>query len=828
MPWFLRAIAYVFAALLSLIVLGALAVGAVYLYLEPQLPDTETLRDIRLQQPLRVYSADGELMAEFGEYRREPVSYDDVPEQFRQAFIAAEDERFYEHPGVDHLGMMRAVLHLLQHREIGPGGSTITMQVARNFFLTREQTYLRKINEILLALRIERELSKPEILELYLNKIYLGQRAYGIGAAARIYYGTTVDDLTLAQMAMIAGLPKAPSFANPVSRPERALQRRAYVLRRMLETGVISQEEFAEASTAPITASLRREERPGLNAPFVAEMARAYAVERFGESAYVDGYRVYTTVDSQLQREADRALRENLLAYDRRHGYRGPEATFDLDDHPDEAAWNRLLADYRRVAFLRPALVVDVDAAENRARVYLGRGDYGELDLDAVRWARPYINQSAVGERPSSIDQVLSVGDLVRVYPEQVADDAEAEEGAEQETVLRFSQVPDIDGSLISLSPASGAVVALAGGFDFGRSQFNRAVQAQRQPGSSFKPFIYSAALERGFTPASVVNDAPIVLEDSSLDRSWRPENYSRRFYGPTRVREALAQSRNLVSIRVLRDIGIPYTSEFLERFGFDASRMSPGLSLALGSAEVTPLQLTAAYAVFANGGYRVDPYLVSRIEDSDGGIVFQAVPGMACEDCAVVDPDPSEETASDAMADDKPMNQQFRPAERVLPASNAFLMTDMMKDVIRTGTGQRARELGRSDLAGKTGTTNDLRDAWFAGYNRHLVTTAWVGFDQARNMGRGETGGRAALPMWVDFMGVALRDIPEQSPLRPSGLVTARIDPQSGLVTSSDNPRAIFELFQEGAVPDRESRREGTGSGSGSGSRGGGSEPLF
>lgn len=824
MVWLFRAIAYLLAAFLSLIVLGAVAAAGLYLYLEPQLPSVETLREIRLQQPLRIYTADEQLIAEFGEYRREPVAYEDIPERLRDAFIAAEDENFHAHHGVDPLGMARAVLYLVQHQEIGPGGSTITMQVARNFFLTREQTYLRKLNEILLALRIERELSKAEILELYVNKIYLGQRAYGIGAAARIYYNADVGDLDLAQMAMIAGLPKAPSFANPVSRPEQALQRRAYVLRRMLETGVISQEEFAEASTAPVTATLHRDERPGVNAPFVAEMARAYAIERFGQNAYTDGYRIYTTIDSHLQREADRALRDNLLAYDRRHGYRGPEAQFDLDEHAHEEAWNRLLGDFRRVAHLRPALVVDVDQSADRARLYLGRGDYGELDLEAVRWARPYINESAVGDRPSSVAQVLSRGDLVRVYPERI----EAEDDEEKRTVLRLSQVPAIDGSLISLSPASGAVVALAGGFDFGRSQFNRAVQAQRQPGSAFKPFIYSAALERGFSPASVVNDAPIVVEDDSLDRSWRPENYSRRFYGPTRVREALAQSRNLVSIRVLRDLGIGYTSEFMERFGFDAKRMSPGLSLALGSAEVTPLQLTAGYAVFANGGYRVDPYLVSRIEDMDGRFVFRAVPAMACDDCAVVDPDTAEDTVAGAGDNADPLSQQFRLAERVLPATNAFLITDMLKDVIRSGTGQRARELGRDDIAGKTGTTNNLRDAWFAGYNRHLVTTAWVGFDQSQNLGRGETGGRAALPMWIDFMGVALRDIPEESPPRPSGLVTARIDPESGLLTSSDNPRAIFELFQEGAVPESEARRDRSGSGSGGTGSGGRSEPLF
>lgn len=816
-----RILMYALAALLSLTFMAALVVAGLYLYLEPQLPAVDTLRDARLQQPLRVYSADGELMAEFGEYRREPISYEEIPERLRQAFVAAEDEHFYSHPGVDHLGMARAVLHLVRHREIGPGGSTITMQVARNFFLSREQTYLRKLNEILLAFKIERELSKEEILELYVNKIYLGQRAYGIGAAAQIYYGKSPDELDLAQLAMIAGLPKAPSAANPVSNPERALQRRAYVLRRMAETGLITAEEMAEASTQPITAVLHRV-RPGLSAPFVAEMARAYAFERFGEEAYTEGYRVYTTIDSRLQRQADEALRSNLMAYDRRHGYRGPEAEHDLDGHATEEDWDELLSGVRRVGGLLPALVVEVDRSADRARVYLGRGEYTELTGADVRWARPYINQSAVGEQPGNVADVLAPGHRIRL---QVVRD-EDEDGNSVER-FRFAQVPDIEGSLISMSPSSGAVVALAGGFDFGRSQFNRAVQALRQPGSSFKPFIYSAALERGFTPASVVNDAPVVLEDNTLDRAWRPENYTRRFYGPTRVREALAQSRNLVSIRVLRDIGVPYAAGFLERFGFPSPRMSPGLSLALGSAEVTPLELTAGYAVFANGGYRVEPYLVSRIESVDGEVVFRAMPALVCEDCAGMELDGDLEVAAagtrqvgDALA------RHFRPAERAIPASNAYLMTSMMQDVIRNGTGQRAQQLGRGDIAGKTGTTNDLRDAWFAGYNRHLVTTAWVGFDESRNMGRGETGSRAALPMWIDFMRAALQDVPEEAPPRPSGLVSARIDPESGLLTSADNPRAIFELFQEGAVPERERRRESSG-GSGSG-RGGSSDPLF
>ncbi len=815
-----RLFVYSLAAFMSLSFLGLLSAAGLYLYLEPGLPSVEALRDVRFQQPLRVYSADGELMAEFGEYRREPLRYDEIPEPMKHAFIAAEDERFFQHPGVDYQGLARAVLHLVRHREIGPGGSTITMQVARNFFLSREQTYLRKLNEILLSFKIERELSKEQILELYLNKIYLGQRAYGVGAASRIYYGKSPEELSLAETATIAGLPKSPSTANPVSNPQRSLQRRAYVLRRMFETGHITAEELAEAGTTPETASLRTV-RPGLHAPFVAEMARAHAYERYGDAAYDDGYRVYTTVDSRLQRKANEALRENLLSYDRRHGYRGPLAQHDLDEHASEESWDGLLAGHRRVADLRPALVTEVDDEAGEARVYLRNGDLTVIGLDDMKWARRWISQSAVGPQVEKVSDVLSRGDIVHVRQRN---------GDEPRYVL--AQLPDVEGSVISLAPDSGAVVALAGGFDFGRSQFNRAAQALRQPGSAFKPFIYSAALERGFTPASIVNDAPVVFEDDALETVWRPENYTGRFYGPTRLREALAQSRNLVSIRVMRDIGARYVVNFMDRFGFPPGRLPADLSLALGSGAVTPLELTGAYAVFANGGYRVQPHLVSHIEDGAGEIVYRMVPALACQDCDDIAASMGFEprTGDDA---DGVFAAQFRPAERVISAENAYQMTSMMQDVIRTGTARQARALGRQDLSGKTGTTNDLHDAWFAGYNRSLVTTAWVGFDQARSLGRGETGSRAALPMWMDFMGSALEGVPERASPRPSGLITARIDPESGLLTSADNPRAIFEIFQEDAVPARERQRDRSGSSSGGargsdGSRRGSDEPLF
>lgn len=815
-----RIIAYALATLLSLGLVGAMATAGLYLYLAPQLPSVQSLRDVRFQQPLRVYAADGELIAEFGDYRREPLRHEEIPERMKQAFIAAEDQRFYVHPGVDYQGLARAVIHLVKYREIGPGGSTITMQVARNFFLSREQTYLRKLNEILLALKIEQELSKEQILELYLNKIYLGQRAYGVGAAARIYYGRHPNDLTLAETATIAGLPKSPSTANPVANPERSMQRRAYVLRRMFELGHISTEEMAVASTQPVTASVTQLARPGLDAPFIAEMARAQAVERFGEEAYTDGYRIHTTIDSRLQRQANTALRNNLIAYDERHGYRGAESRYDLDAQSEQSEWDRILGNTRRTSMLHSALVVEVDEESDLARVYLGAGEYETLALEDVQWARRWVNQAVLGDPIQKVSDVLHRGDLVRVRTE----------GGR----LRLGQIPEIEGALVSLSPDAGAIVALAGGFDFHLNQFNRAVQALRQPGSAFKPFIYSAALERGFTPATVVNDAPVVFEDDALETVWRPENYSGRFYGPTRLRQALVHSRNLVSIRVLRDIGTRYAVSHLERFGFPRQRMPADLSLALGSASVTPLELATGYAVFANGGYRVEPYVVSHIEDSRGEVVFRSIPTLACNECeemalsAELMGEPESNGAVEGDESAAELVPYFRPAERTLSAENAYLITSMLQDVIRSGTGRAARALGRDDLAGKTGTTNDLHDSWFAGYNSHLVTTAWIGFDQARSMGPGETGSRAALPIWVDFMRVALRDLPDRSLSRPAGLITARIDPESGLLTSADNPQAIFEVFDEDEVPARE--REGN-SGSAGGRHGGAEgsgQPLF
>jgi penicillin-binding protein 1A len=757
---------------LGLFALGGLVAG--YLYLSSQLPSVEALRDVRYQQPLRVFAEDERLIGEFGEYRRMPLPYHEVPSLMKAAFLAAEDERFFSHPGVDWQGLARAVLHLARHREIGPGGSTITMQTARNFFLTREQTYIRKVNEILLSFKIERELSKDQILELYLNKIYLGQRAYGVGAASLTYFGKHPNDLTVAETAMIAGLPKAPSLINPIRSPERALQRRGYVLRRMLETGAIDEPTFLEALAAPISTVTRRPQAM-VDAPYVAEMARAQAVALLGETdAYTGGYRVYTTLDTRMQAAAGEAVVSHLIDYDRRQGYRGPLARHAALPADDDGRLG-LLAAHRRVAGLRAALVTRVDDQIGMARLLLDDGGQVDLRLVDVGWARPVLPGGGLGPAPTRVGAVVAVGDVIRVR--QMA-----------EGIWALAQIPEVQGAFVALSPLDGRIVALVGGFDFAEGQFNRATQALRQPGSAFKPFIFSAALERGFTTASIVNDAPVVFDDPALETAWRPENYTGRFYGPTRLREALAQSRNLVAIRLLREIGVNDTVAFLERFGWSSARMPRDLSLALGTGEVTPLELAAGYAVFANGGYRVDPWLVARIENDRGETVFRWAPDRVCDPCEAGQPD-----------------MTAIPAARVLPADNAFLVDSMLQEVMRTGTGRRSQTLQRRDLAGKTGTTNELNDAWFAGYNAELVAAVWVGFDQPRSLGSGETGSQIALPIWIDFMASALRGRPEATLPRPPGLITARIDPRSGLLTSADNPEAVFETFRESQLPDRE-----------------------
>ncbi len=766
---------------------GVAAVVATYFYLEPKLPSTENLKNVQFQVPLRVFSRDQKLIAEFGEKRRIPLDFAELPEQLIQSFLAAEDNRFFEHPGVDYQGIIRAAIQLLLTGEKKQGGSTITMQVARNFFLTREKTYIRKLNEIFLALKIETELSKEKILELYLNKIYMGHRSYGVGAAAQVYYGKKVSELDLAQMAMVAGLPKAPSAFNPVTNPTRALQRRNYVLGQMNRLSYITEEQYQKARKIPVTARIHSASIE-VEAPYVAEMVRAEMLERYGDNTYTEGYTVYTTIDSRLQTAANTALRTNLQAYDLRHGYRGTKQNFDISQVSDDKTLDRLLKDHRPVADLRAAIVTAVD--NQAVKIYLGDGVHTSISWKGLEWARAYKSENYQGPAPKRAQQIVKPGDIVRVL----------EETTEKDTYLRLAQVPAIEGALVSVNPDDGSLISLVGGYDFYNSKFNRVTQALRQPGSGFKAFIYSAALEAGFTPASLINDAPVVFDDPSLEGTWRPENYSGKFFGPTRLRYALTKSRNLVSIRLLRSMGIPHALKFAERFGFNAKALPGNLSLALGSAAVTPLQMASAYTVLANGGYRVETYLIEKIEDNQHNPLYMANPPRVCETCN------SRKTEDIVSQDDAESATNIAP--RVISPQIHYLMNSMMRDVIRRGTATKARVLGRNDLSGKTGTTNDQKDAWFNGFNRSHVAISWVGFDSAKPLGRGEVGGRAALPAWIAYMKEALKEVAEIPLVMPPGIITVRIDPATGKRARADQKGTIFEVFRTENAPKRSAQR--------------------
>ena len=791
---------------------GLIGLGVLWYAYGRDLPDVETLRDVQLQVPLRVFTRDGKLVSVFGEKRRVPVGIEEVPDALKNAFIAGEDARFYEHPGVDYQGLTRAVVTLATTGEKSVGGSTITQMLARNFFLTLDKTYERKAKEIFLALRIEQEFGKDEILELFLNKILLGHRAYGVGAAAEVYYGKKLDELTLAQSAMIAALPKAPSRINPITSPERALERRNYVLSRMLELGYIDQAAHDAAVAEPDNAYYHGATTE-LSAPYLAEMVRATAVEQLGSDAYTGGYVVYTSIDSNLQQAANEAVRNGLEAYDHRHGYRGAEARIDLAQATGPADWDQALAPYRAIAGLLPGIVTEVD--EELALVYLEDGRTIPLTLEGVAWAKKFIARDRWGNPPKLVTDVLNAGDIIRVKLEDDGD-------------WTLGQMPDAEAALVSLDPDDGAIRALVGGYDFARSKFNRVTQSRRQPGSSFKPFLYSAALERGYTTASIINDAPIVFEDNELERTWKPQNFSEKFFGPTRLREAMVNSRNLVSIRILQDIGLRPAREYISRFGFAIDDLPANLSMALGSATLPPLSMARGYATFANGGYLVEPWFIERIVDGDGNVIYQATPPVPCPgDCDSDRPEAVQTVAAangaettdatpayrplaidDAAGEEGPLNlasDSPRYAERVIDEKNAYLVRSLMADVIRRGTGKQAMELGRTDLAGKTGTTNDQRDAWFSGYNSHLVTTVWVGFDNHESLGRAEVGGRAALPIWIEFMGKALEGTPDDPPVMPPGIVQARINPESGLLAALDARGGIMEVFQAGRLPEME-----------------------
>ena len=828
-----------------ILALGLVSVLVVWLTIVPTLPSVDTLRDVRLQVPLRIYSADQELMLEVGEQRRLPLTVDEIPDTLLQAFLAAEDDRFYSHPGIDWRGTARAVwlYGLSLGRGRVPGGSTITQQVARRFFLSTEYSVTRKFREMLLALKIEREMSKNEILELYLNKEFLGHRAYGVGAAAQVYYGKTVDELNLAEMAMLAALPKAPSRDNPLSGPERAMSRRNYVLDRMLLLEYVSAEEHARARAEPNRAKYHGSVQE-LDASWISEMTRQRVVSLLGaEEAYSGGYRAITTIRADLQRAADQTVRNGLKAYDERHGWRGAEQRIDLstsvdssaettadtniDQGVDRSAIEARLTQIRPVADLIAAVVLESNAEQ--ARLLSANGDEITFDLEAISWARTFIDVDTLGPAPSSPADVLSPGDIVRVR--------------QVDEVWELGQVPEAEAALVSLEADTGAILALVGGLEFWRSQFNRVTQSRRQPGSSFKPFVYSAAFDHGYHPASLVNDAPVVVDDPSMERAWRPTNFSRRFHGPTRLREAMIHSRNLVSVRLLMGIGLEPVRDYLLDFGFEREQLPNGPSLALGSASLTPLSIARAYAVFANGGYAIEPEFLYQLENDQGEIIFEPEWAVICPDCpiktsqtesALADninsaqtPDrpqlvdvainsnadassTTENPAGNESATESgfaPEHQPMGPliptaAEQVIKPQTAWLIRSMMADVIRSGTGRRALALGRDDLAGKTGTTNDLRDTWFSGFGGGIVTTVWVGRDDNETLGSWEQGGRTALPLWVEYMDVALAGRAEQSMPPPVGLVQSFIDPDTGERVLPDAAGAVSEWFQSENLP--------------------------
>lgn len=757
--------------LLSWSITAIIFIGFIYFYLSIQLPDVDELKNAELQEPLRIYTSDNKLIGEFGEMRRSPIPLEKIPKQLIQAVLATEDQRFYQHGGVDVMGLGRATVQLLLTGTKSQGGSTITMQVARNFYLSSKKTYMRKINEILLAMKIERELSKEKILELYLNKIYFGNRAYGVAAAAQVYYGKTLDQLTLAEMAMIAGLPKAPSAINPIVNPPAAKQRREHVLDRMLERDYITQKAYKEAMAAPIATTFHGQAIE-VSAPYVAEMVRDALVKQYDDVIYNHGYRAYTTLDSRLQIAADEALRKALIAYDKRHGYRYIKQNLGSPEKSEIADWRRELQDMPTLNGLIPAAVIKTNS--DSVLALLGDGRTITVPWSSFNWNQVEVTKHNWGGRPATPSDLYKPGDVIRV------------ENIEANT-YRIAQVPQVEGAFVAMNPQNGAVVALVGGFDYNKSNFNRVVQAQRQPGSSFKPFLYAAALEHGLTLASVINDAPIVFSNGGDQNSlWRPQNDERKFFGPTRIRVALAHSRNMVSIRLLQDIGIPYAIDFAKRFGFDPAQLPRELSLALGTGSVTPLELMDGFAVFANGGYRVLPYVIDKLENSHGDVLYQAHPKVACNSCYMEGKVPTEK------------DTEYAPA--VISPQLAFLMNSALQDVIKVGTGKEAAKLGRTDLAGKTGTTNDKVDAWFTGFNADLVATAWVGFDQPYPLR--EYAAQAALPMWMDFMRIALQGKPMHQLAQPPGIVSVQIDPGSGLLAIPNEPNAVVEFFREGTAP--------------------------
>lgn len=754
-------------ALFSLIFLLIVCVSVIYLYAASQLPNVDSLKTVQLQVPLRIYTQDGLLIQEYGEKKRFPLTYNQIPPTLIHALLATEDQRFFDHSGVDVFGLGRAAVRMIKTGTKSQGGSTITMQVARNFFLNRKKTFLRKFNEIMLAIKIDRELSKEKVLELYLNQIYLGNRAYGVGAAAQIYYGKPLQELDIAQLAMIAGLPQAPSTHNPIINPKAAKIRRDHVLDRLLEEKYITQAEYQKAINEPLTETYHGTTTE-VTAPYVAEMIRQSLYDHFGPDAYTNGYKVYTTIKGNLQNAANQIVEDHLLAYDRRHGYRGPITTISLSDFKSLTAIQAQLSKYPVINDLEPVIIQSVEKQE--ATAITSKGTTITIPWKGLSWARPVLKKGWLGKSPTLAQDILKPGNIVYVRFDK--------------DYWQLTQDPQAEAALVALNPNNGAIEALVGGFNFQKSKFNRVTQSSRQPGSSFKPFIYAAALNKGYTLATLVNDAPMVVDDpSQTNNMWRPHNDKFKFNGPTRLREALTRSINLVSIRILDDIGIDYAIDFASRFGFRKANLPHALSLALGSLAVSPMELTAAYAVFANGGYKVEPFLIDKITDTKGRVLLQAKATRVCNNCS-----------------DKNTTPDLN-APQVISSDIAFLINSALQDVIKHGTAYGAKVLDRKDIAGKTGTTNEQVDAWFAGYNPDLVVTTWIGFDTPHPLH--EYAARLALPVWIDFMKVALAGVPEHDMPQPSNIISVGINPANGLRAKQNQPKTITEYFRETDVPE-------------------------
>lgn len=818
------------------IILGVGTIFGFYLYVKPELPDVATLKDVELQTPMQVYSQDGKLISQFGEKRRIPVAYDDIPRHLVEALIATEDSRFYDHPGIDPIGITRAAVVVALSGSAKQGASTITQQLARNFFLSNEKKIMRKIKEIFIAIHIEQLLSKEEIMELYVNKIFLGYRSYGFGAAAQTYFGKDLQDLSLSEIATLAGMPKAPSTMNPIYSLERATHRRNVVLLRMLDEKYITQDEYDQARAEEIVSRYHGAEIE-LSAPYVAELARAWMVSRYGEeAAYTSGMKIYTTVDSKLQAAANDSAINNLLSYDERHGYRGAEKVLWKKGETafDEQKIDKTLNNVPSYRPLIPAVVTKVDGKQ--ATVFVKNKGKQTLEWDGIKWARKFLTDNRQGSVPNRASDVLAVGEQIWVRPVETKTD-----GEESTVAWHLSQVPNANTAFVAMNPENGAVLSLVGGFNFIHNKFNRATQSVRQVGSSIKPFIYSAAIDQGLTLATLVNDAPINQWDKSQGTAWRPKNSPPTYTGPTRLRIGLAQSKNVMAVRVLREVGLDETREYLTRFGFNIDQVPRSETIALGAGSLTPIKMAQGYSVFANGGYYVEPFYISKVETPFGELEYQANPSIIChQNCAQ---QPATETVSnefaeqdvDITADDSAPHY----APQVISEQTAFLVREMMysnvwgggdwsKGTGWNGTGWRAQKLERRDIGGKTGTTNDSKDAWYNGYGPGMVAIAWVGFDDHnRNLGRtkpnsnlasnqisgAEAGAKTAQPAWVDFMRDALAGTPQHEKVIPENIVRVRIDRDSGLLTNKFDSSSMFEYFRAGTEPTEYVTRELTDS---------------